>query len=320
MHVLVVGSSVIDLFLSIERHAEIIAGKVQFNLGDKIPSSIKEMGLGGNGANVSVGLTRLEIPTSFYTYLGGDILSAQIEEGLSSEGIELIIEREKDYTSSFSIILDFNDDRIIFSHHQKREHNFSLKSSDYYDYIYLTSIGDYWEKAYREVYNFSEKNKIPIAFSPGMHQLESMNDTVFNIIKNSQIFFSNKQEAEIVLGKGKDRQTPSELLLGIKKLGPSVVSITDGENGSYALDKDNRIFSTKALHVEAAEKTGAGDAYAAAFFAAYLLGHDVKTAMVWGSFNANSVMQKVGAQRGLLTKKGLDKILFSTNNSKVQKL
>ena len=153
-----------------------------------------------------------------------------------------------------------------------------------------------------------------------MHQLESMNDTVFNIIKNSQIFFSNKQEAEIVLGKGKDRQTPSELLLGIKKLGPSVVSITDGENGSYALDKDNRIFSTKALHGEAAEKTGAGDAYAAAFFAAYLLGHDVKTAMVWGSFNANSVMQKVGAQRGLLTKKGLDKILFSTNNSKVQKL
>src|SRR3989344_6044593 len=100
MHVLVIGSSVIDLFLSLD-------------LGDKIPSQISRSAVGGNGANVSVGLTKLEIPTTFYTYLGNDFFSREIESGLSSQGVELDIERHPESSSPLHIILDFPDDRVI---------------------------------------------------------------------------------------------------------------------------------------------------------------------------------------------------------------
>ena len=144
MHVLVVGSSVIDLFLSVEQsHVQIQDKKILLNLGDKIPSQIKKLTLGGNGANASVGLTRLETPTTFYTYLGSDILSREIENGLTSEGVALMAQRD-DSQTSMSLIFDFDSDRIIFSNHVKRDHNFEIKEEGRFDYIYLHSIGEEW--------------------------------------------------------------------------------------------------------------------------------------------------------------------------------
>jgi len=315
MHVLAIGSSVIDLFLAPDNnHYKIDGGKVSFDLGDKIPTEVKRLGLGGNGANVSVGLTRLEIPTTFYTYLGADVLSREIEEGLSREGVELIFEREKDHSSSFSIIFDFDHDRTIFSHHQKRNHIFKLDRLKDCDYIYLTSIGEYWEKAYEQIYSFATANKIPLAFSPGTHQLENINDTVKDIIGASKIYFSNKEEAEIVLNRARGTAEIKELLLGIHELGPEIVSVTDGESGAYACDSNGKAYHIKTLPDDGNEKTGAGDAYASGFFAAVVQEKAIPEAMLWGTLNAYSVMKDVGAQNGLLTKGALDKKLSEHNN------
>lgn len=318
MNVLVVGSSVIDLFLKIdEKHTEISNGKVTLLLGDKIPSEIKTLGLGGNGANISVALTRLEIPTSFYTYLGNDPLSREIEEGLTREGVELLAKRGNIKNAPLHIILDLDSDRIILSHYEKADHDFDYELKGELDFIFLNSIADNWEKAYQKIINFSNENNIPLAFSPGSRQLDNLNDLVFGIIKKSKIFFSNKEEAIKILNIKntiENMENIKNVLSGIKKLGPEVISITDGSNGAYAIDRNGNCFFIKALPCESSEKTGAGDAYAGAFFSSILLGNDVPTAMFWGALNANAVMQKVGAQNGLLTKKQLDKELESNNN------
>lgn len=288
-------------------HVQTHDKNITLTLGDKIPSEIKMLGLGGNGSNAAVGLTRLEIPTSFYTFLGGDILSQEIAAGLTHEGVDLLAQKDGG-TTSMSIIFDFDSDRIIFTHHQPREHNFKLSNTNF-DYIYLHSVGKPWEDAYRQVLAYSKANNIPIAFAPGSFQIETGGEVFDQVVKNSKIFFSNREEAEKILNTKYEIPNTKELLLAIKKLGPSIVSITDGANGSYALDENENVYFIKPSPTEGSEKTGAGDAYASAFFASILHGNDIPTAMLWGVYNAEGVMGQIGAQTGLLTRQKLDEKL-----------
>jgi len=49
------------------------------------------------------------------------------------------------------------------------------------------------------------------------------------------------------------------------------------------------------------DRTGAGDAFSSTFVAAIIRGADVAEALLWAPINAMSVVQKVGAQSGLLS-------------------
>lgn len=324
MHVLVVGSSVIDLFVSVSpNHIQTVDRKVTFNLGDKIPSEIKKLSLGGNGANISVGLTRLEIPTSFYTYLGNDVMSREIEEGLTREGVELCAKRGTIQTAPLHVILDFDSDRVILSHYEETNHDFVYEKGDKFDFIFLNSIANFWEDAYTKVLDFALKNNTPFAFSPGTRQLDNINDLIYKVLKNTKIFFSNKDEAKKITGMDGEinsNQDIKNLLLEVKKLGPEVVSITDGPKGAYAIDKNNDAYFIKPVPTESSERTGAGDSYATGFFASYLFGNDIPLSMKWGSANAKGVMEGLGAQTGLLTRKKLDEMLPELDNLQAENI
>lgn len=320
MHVLVVGSSVIDLFLNLDSdHYKIQDKKILLDLGDKIPSSIKKTALGGNGANTSVGLTRLEIPTTFYTYLGDDFFSREIQEGLTREGVDLDVERHDETSSAVHIILDFPQDRIILSNYSKSKHNFA-PSKDAFDWLFLTSIPDFWEDAYQKTLEFTKEHNIPLAFSPGTRQVEDKNDLVIDVVKSSKIYFSNREEAQKILDSEYSIQNTKQLLLDVKKMGPEIASVTDGPNGAYAIDKNNNCYFIEPTPTQGHEKTGAGDAYASGFFASILQGNDVPTSMVWGCLNSGGVMQHIGAQSGLLTSKKLDEQIKEHNNLNAKKI
>lgn len=322
MNALIIGSSLIDLFLELSSnaHTRTDSGTVKFNLGDKIPVEIKKLTLGGNGANVSVGLRRLGIPTSFYTYLGSDILSAEIEEKLCGEGITLLAEKGKGENSSLSIILGFKTDRIIFSHHQVRNHTFEYKEKTTPDFLYLTSIGKEWGRAYQEALEFAASNKIPLAFSPGSHQIDEMNEIVIKAVGLSTLLFVNKEEAEKIANV--DEKDIKKLLIKIQTMGPKTVSITDGKNGAYAIDEDGTQYEIAAIDEgnQEVEKTGAGDAYASGFLASYLFGNSISECMQWGAFNAFSSMKYIGAQQGLLSKLDMQEALLHHSDIKAEKI
>lgn len=324
MNILVVGSSVIDLFLTIDKsHTKIEANRVSLLLGDKIPSEIKKLALGGNGANVSVGLTRITIPTTFYTYLGKDVLSKEIEEKLTTEGVALIAKKGENENSPLHLIFDFDSDRIIFSHYPKVNHNFSYEGGSHFDYVFLNSIADYWEDAYREVLEFTNKNTIPIVFSPGSRQLDELNELVYQVIHASKFIFVNKEEAVKILSKqGKESTDIKDILQNLSLLGPKIVSVTDGARGAYAMDEEKNIFQILPYNKNdvSVDRTGAGDSYACAFLAASILGQSVKEAMRWGAVNAWSVMGKIGSQSGLLTKTQIEKALFENSNFTAAKI
>jgi ribokinase len=86
--------------------------------------------------------------------------------------------------------------------------------------------------------------------------------------------------------------------------------ITDGPNGSYA-SYDGKLVSIPNYPDPAAplDRTGAGDAFASTIVAALALGETIETALTWAPINSMSVVQKLGAQAGLLRRDEVQKYL-----------
>jgi sugar/nucleoside kinase (ribokinase family) len=305
MQVLTVGSSLFDAIVSLENNPHIVVEnrKASFSLGDKIPVDIKAFSIGGNGANVAASLQKLEISNAFYTYIGQDALSQFIAKQLAEEGLLVYQEFVDSKDGPLSIIFEFSQDRTIFSHHPEFEHIFdSAKVVEKPDLIYLTSVGKRWENAYEQVLSYASQQNIPIAYSPGSAQMKDINETFIKAVHQSKMLFCNMEEARIISKtlSGNEIEDKKELLQNLKNYGFELLSITDGAEGSYAVDDKNVIYKVGTLEPDGHERTGAGDAYAGAFLASYIQGLNIQECMKRGVLNSIGVMSKVGAHTGQL--------------------
>jgi ribokinase len=225
---------------------------------------------------------------------------------------------QTDKETSISIGLSYKADSTLFTEHVKREHNFNFANLQT-KFIYLTSLGNIWEPTYEKVLQFKKENSIKLAFNPGTIQLTKKGKVFMDVLEKTDYLFVNKQEAEEILyGKELELTTENEsrmkkLLFGLKSLGAKNVVITDGDNGSFVQDENNKFYYLERVKVEVVEKTGAGDAYTSGFLAAVINGKPVEEAMRWGAQDSASVIQKIGAENGLLTKSSLEKQLKSVN-------
>lgn len=319
MNALTIGSSLFDAIVALENNPQIpvAEGRASFKLGDKIPIEIKAFSIGGNAANVSSALHKLGIVNSFYTYIGQDPLSQFIVRQLTDEGISLIVESINTKDGPLSLIFDFTQDRTIFSHHPEYDHPFdTTKITVKPDYIFLTSIGNNWSGAYEKILEYAQNENIPVAFSPGSAQLKDMNETFVKTVHQSKMLLCNIDEATRIHQKlsGSTIEDKKELLMDLKNYGFDVLSITDGENGAYAVD-DTAIYKIPTLPPDGHEKTGAGDAYAAAFFASILNGMEIGECMKRGVLNSVGVMSKIGAHTGQLRREEMEQKASETNLS-----
>jgi ribokinase len=101
-----------------------------------------------------------------------------------------------------------------------------------------------------------------------------------------------------------------DLFNRLHELGPKIVCITDGPDGAYASDGQNRY--QMPLYPDPApplERTGAGDAFASTFVAALAKGNTLEGALQWAPINSMSVVQHPGAQAGLLSETALSDYL-----------
>ena len=312
--VITVGETTIDAFMTLA-HANTAAelnketGDICFHHGEKIDVDRYDFTIGGNATNVAVGLNRLGIKTALCSETGDDEFSIKIRNCLANEQIERTLVTQTNGPSNFSVIINFKNDRTIFVQDVTREHDFHFDEVSA-DYIYLTSLGNEWQEPYKQVLEFAKEQKARVAFNPGSRQLHEGRDFVRSTLKQTHLLFLNKEEAELVLFDKETQEAEKDyvhdLLLKLRKYGPQVVVITCGRKGSYALDEKGKLHTFGTHEGEVVEKTGAGDGYTAGFLAAYIHGLPVPKAMEWGSWNATSVVGKIGAEAGLLTKREME--------------
>lgn len=324
--IITIGNAVMDLFLVVhDANASTRLNKELNELcvkaGEKIEVDKCDVCLGGNAANAAVGLARSSIKTGLVAEIGDDEFAQKIEGLLQKEMVDTTyLKKTKDAASSMTIGINFQGERTLFVQHVKRLHDFQLEEIDT-SWVYLTSLGNEWKTPYQHVVEYVGKTKARLAFNPGTLQVNAGYEQIKSVMQVADILFLNKEEGTKIASSVKRiayslERDIRELLVGLQKMGPKVVVITDGKRGSYLLDEKGKMWFLDIFPAKVVEKTGAGDAFASGFMSGILSGVSIQEAMRWGTANAASVIGKVGSQAGLLTKEQYKEMLI--NNQAIQ--
>lgn len=312
-NLLSIGDATVDVFmtpLETETVCELDKKecKICFNYGEKIPVKNLEFTIGGNAANNAVGVSRLGIKDAIVLTLGDDTIGNLIVERLISERVDTsFVSRQKAAESNYSTIINYSGERTIFTYHAPRSYEFPVQLP-VVPWVYLTSMGE----SYRPFYNhflkwLKDNHNIKLAFNPGTWQIRAGVEGVEEILARSQILYVNREEAEKYVGLPDSHGHEKELLQGAARLGPKIVVVTDGPEGSYVYDcPQNKFLKAGIYPQDCIERTGAGDAFGSGFIAAVIKGKTIEEAILWGTVNSASVISFVGAQKGLLREGEID--------------
>lgn len=310
--ILAIGDVVVDAFIRL-KDAEVICDengkscKLAVRYGDKVPyESVEICNAVGNSANAAVSASRLGLSSALLTYVGNDDNGKACIESLKKDGVITDFVRTEDgKKTNYHYVLWYDVDRTILVKHDTFSYN--LGDIDSPTWVYLSSLGGNSLAYHMQVADFIEsKPETKLAFQPGTFQMKLGKEALERIYKNTEIFFCNIEEAQLILKEpSRDIQT---LISSIRNLGPKKVVITDGFDGAYSFDGESTWFMPVYPHTPV-ERTGAGDAFASTIVSALAMGKTMEEALLWAPINSQSVVQQVGAQKGLLTQEQIQEFL-----------
>ena len=301
-----IGDIVTDAFIklktaTIEEDKDGEHRTITMPFGDKIPyESVEIVRAVGNSANAAVSAARLGLGSSLVAHIGDDENGRECLAALEANKVNIdYIEIQKDKLTNYHYVLWYGDDRTILVKHQK--YDYALPNIKTPKWLYLSSLGDNTLEYHQEIARYVEEHpEVNLAFQPGTYQMNFGAEALRGIYDNAKIFFSNIQEAEKILNLS--TLGKQELLKRMHDLGPEIVVLTDGSKGAYAFDgKDCWFVPTYPDIAAPVDRTGAGDAFASTTVASLAMGSDLPTSLMHGAINSMSVVQGVGAQKGLLT-------------------
>lgn len=284
--------------------------KLCVRFGDKIPyESVTVVPAVGNSPNAAVSAHRLGLRSAIATNLGDDRYGEDCVQALTDEGVITdYITVHKGKESNYHYVLRYEAERTILIKHHTYDYslpNFSAPPS----WIYLSSLGENSLPFHHKIAEYVQNNsEAKLAFQPGTFQIKLGYEALKDIYGESDLFFCNKDEAKRILKT--DEEDIRTLLHRLRERGPKTVIITDGREGAYTYDGDEiwhmPMYPDPKPPVD---RTGAGDSFASTFTSALALGKSIPEALSWGPVNSMSVVQYIGAQKGLLTREQLEKHL-----------
>lgn len=311
-----IGDIVSDAFIRLtdERiHAENNGDKYEISLpfAEKVPfDEVFVVPAVGNAPNAAVSAARLGLNSALVSNLGDDEGAKECLNALKKDGVDVeFVTSHSGTKTNYHYVLWYKDDRTILVKHEKYEYKFPNIGDP--KWVYLSSLGEETLSYHREIEEYLKSHpNISLAFQPGTFQMKMGKEVLKGLYQRSSIVFCNVEEAERILGI--DTLGTSELLKRMHDFGPKIVVITDGPKGAYAYDGQNIFFQPPYPDPKPPyERTGAGDAFASTVASAIALGKDLPTALSWGAVNSMSVVQEVGAQKGLLTQEKIEEYIKS---------
>lgn len=312
---LAIGDIVTDAFIRLkdaQTHCKLNSEECELcvRYGDKVPyESVEICTAVGNSSNAAVSASRLGLNSALYAYVGGDQNGKDCIASLEKDGVITdYVHVDPNNKTNYHYVLWYDVDRTILVKHEHYTYDFKCDSTP--KWIYLSSLGENTIDFQMQIMDFVEKNsEIKLAFQPGTFQMKMGKEALERIYKNTEIFFCNVEEAQRILG-----ETSRDLKVLLKKmaeLGPKTVCITDGIDGAYAWDSrnPNDFWFMPVYPHTPFERTGAGDAFASTVVSAIAEGKTLEEALAWGPINSMSVVQQVGAQKGLLSREKIEEYL-----------
>jgi len=309
-----IGDLVVDAFIQLSKDeadvsTDLDTGKKTLHIpfGGKLPyDDVTVINAVGNSPNASVAAHRLGLKSALVSSVGHDRNGSDCVDALRNEGIHTdYVKVHEGKKTNYHYVLRYGPERTILIKHEKFPYvlpDFEVPPR----YIYFSSIGEHGLPFHFEIAKYIKDHpETKLVFQPGSFQIKLGSDQLKEVYEVTEIFFCNKEEAQEIL-KTKEQDIPT-LIREFKKLGPKMPVITDGPDGAFVVDGDNQAWHMPMYPDPAppVDRTGAGDSFSATFTAAIALGLTPAEALSWGPINSMSVVQEIGAQKGLLTREKL---------------
>jgi ribokinase len=315
--VLSIGDIVTDVFIQLENSQAVTYDNDQgkwlaMKFGMKLPfdhaETVKAV---GNAANAAVSFARLGLKSEFATNVGDDQEGRDMVVALQKEHVSTgLVHINAGFKSNIHYVLRYGAERTILVKHEDYDYHWPhLRPNEMPRWLYFSSISAKAMPYHDQVADWMEAHPdVKLAFQPGTFQMEAGVERLKRIYKLTEMLVLNREEAVIV--GGGDWNNVHDLIDKLHALGPRIVMVTDGPNGAYASDGNERL--KMPLYPDPGppvDRTGAGDAFASTFVAALAKGNTIEGALQWAPINSMSVVQKVGAQAGLLSEEQLERFL-----------
>lgn len=315
MDFIAIGDTAVDEFIKLEE-ARVNCDidnqdcTISMKWGDKIPYEFSVLVPGvGNAANAAVAAARLGLSSGFISNVGNDRYGDETIASFTKEGVDTkYVAVNAGMPTNHHYVLWYEAERTILIRHEAYPY---IIPKEFVPprWIYLSSAGSRSEAFHGELATWLAAHpETKLAFQPGTFQISMGKEKLAALYAVTELVACNKEEAERILGLGET--DIKELLEKMRTLGPKIALITDGPNGAYSYD------GTEMLKVgmypdpkPPVDRTGAGDATTSTVVVALALGKSLSEALLWGPVNSMSVVQEVGAQKGLLARTMLEKYL-----------
>lgn len=301
--ILSIGKATQDVFLKSDEFDPHTEGKVAYThlpLGAKMAVEDVEFSTGGNASNVAVTFARQGLRSEYMWTLGVDPASETVLRALDDEGVNTSHVVQKDhYQAGYStILIATNGERTILNHagYSTDEHGKDLDFTalDSVDWVYPTSLAAGGLGLLRKIIEEAEKHDTKVMLNPAGPELAHP-EKLKGLLDGVDVLCMNKEEMQMIV----HGETSEELVRHALGYCP-VVIVSDGPNGVVASDGKTIIKAGMYEDVKVIDRTGAGDAFGSGFLSKWAAGASLKDAIVFASANSTSVVQYIGAKKGIL--------------------
>lgn len=314
--VISIGSATLDVFirskgLEIERDGG--AKDICVRYGAKIPVDELYFESGGGGTNTPVTFARQGLKTASIVKLASDFAGKKIKEDLEKEGVDtrFIVKDVEEMTDYSTILWAPDGGRTILVYRGKTRLEESEIPFDQLEtkWFYISSVEGNFEVIEKCVVHCLGSG-IKIAWNPGGNEIKQK-EALSVMLDNITLLNLNKEEMGELLGVTGEVGNIKELLKKAQELPCEYIVVTDDKNGSYLYQKKQDFWWHCGIFedVPRVETTGAGDSFGSGLVTGLIKGYSSENCLKIASANAGSVVNQVGAKKGILRAEEVEKWL-----------
>lgn len=300
-----VGAAVQDVFLS---HSDAFTPVCvepdkcfeQLPLGAKADVNQINFSTGGGATNASVTFARNGIDAVYMGVIGHDPAGVAVLDDLDKEGVDTShIRYSNTHNTGYSVLLLApNGERTILTYRGASTH-YDTKAFDLSntaaDWMYISSLAGCME-VLESLVTSAKKSGIKIMINPGKSELQKIKQ-LRPLLEDIDVLLLNRDEMKLLVDGDKSEELVRRALSLV-----STVIVSDGPNGVCASDGKTMISAGMYEDVSVLDRTGAGDAFGSGFLSQWATGKSLRDAIVFASANSTSVVQHIGAKKGILHK------------------
>jgi ribokinase len=286
--ILVIGSTNVDFLIKSDKLP---------SFGETVTGGIFMQNFGGKGANQAVGAARAGGEVTFVTCLGEDLYAEELVRSFEKDGIDTryVFKDKESATGSALIMLDKEGNNYLSvapgANYRLTPAHIDRTLDVFPEAEMIVMQMELSLDTTYHVFELAKKHgkKVLFNLAPAMPFNKDMLKLVY-------AFVVNEVEASMVTGK--KVETDDEIrkaALTLLDLGPKVIVITLGSNGSFFATRENSQY-VPSYKVKAVDTTAAGDVYCGSLAVALVEGKTLAEAVRFAGAAAAISVTRLGAQ------------------------